>query len=397
MSDGNGSQRQLGGNAQVKGLTLLLAAEPRGRVEQVEVAPLQLGLGRTSVRADKVRIEKARTPGDGQQATLLVADRMLGDNLVLAGAGFTMTVASFEAREGVRLKRSGALIAQQLALEGVRFEFPDILAIGKRDGEPADRPAREKLRWEILDQLEGHLNVDLLVDLTGPIVGRREETHHFRVVIENGAIDYERLEGDVHWLERSFVDIHVADDKLELRRNIPLIPFSGKPLVHWPLDEEGLKLARANKVRLRNLLDWELPEEERERRAGGSRVKLNRVVAQNIDIALALAEPAWLDLGRLGRVRLAPAAEHGPPRAAITGELDHEAEQEARPTRLEAAVGPLEGALERLRLGAIELTSARLSPEKLRAELVWDEMRPTALVVVADRLLAEEVRFEPAR
>jgi hypothetical protein len=393
MSGGNGNQRQLGANAQVKGLTLFLAAEPRGRVEQVEVAPLQLGLGGTSIRAEKVRVEKARTPGDGQQATLLVGDRMVGEKLTLSAATFTMRVGRFEA-EGVRLKRNGALIAQQLALEEVRFEFPDVLALGRR-GE--DAPERERLRWEILDQLEGHANVDLLVDLTGPIVGRREETHHFRVVIENGAVDYERLEGDVHWIERSFLDMKVADDRLELRRDIPLIPFTGKPLLYWPLDDEGLELARAHKIRLRNLLHWEVPEEERERRASRGRVRFNRVEAQNIDVALALAEPSWLELGPIGRIRLAPAAEHGPPRAAITGELDHHADQETRPTRLEVAVGPLEGAIETLRLGGLLLSAKRVSPEKLRAELAWSATTPGALVVVAERLLGEDVRFEPNR
>jgi hypothetical protein len=400
VSDGSdGSARQVGGNAQLRGLSLYLAADPRGRVEQVELNPLQVTLGHTTIKADKLRIEQARTPGDGQQATAVVAERVTAENLVIASPLVTVKIGTLEARDGVRLKRSGAIIAQQLALGDVRVEIPDVMALRKPrpEGAPPPEPG-ERLAWEILDQLEGHLNVDLLVDFIGPIVGHREETHRFRVVIENGAIDYERLEGDVSWLERSFVDFAVGDDRLEVRRDIPLIPFyTGKPLLWWPLDEEGLALARRRKIRLRNLLHWELPEEERERRAGGSRVKLEQVEAQNIDVALALGEPAWLELGRLGRIRFAPAAEHGPPRAAVTGELHHHADQEYQPTKLEAAVGPLEGAIEGLKLGGTRLSAARVSPERLRGELVWTGMRPGGLVVAADKLLGEDVKLEPIR
>lgn len=410
-------ERQLGGNAQLNGLIVwLTGGEPRVRTERLDLYPFNADFGSVTVKAERVRIEQLRTPGAGQPATALVGQRVSGQAVVIAGAGFSVSGARVEAPEGARLKRNGEVLAPELIIEDFRIDISDVKALRRHppegeaaapSGEPAATagevaaaaPERPRLEWKILDVLEGHVNVDLLLDFTGPIVGRRQETHKFRIVIENGAIDYDRLEGDLNWVERSFVDIRVSEGALELTRNIPLIPFTGKPLLRWPLDENGLELARRDRVMLRTLLSWELPEEERERRAssGGSRVKLNHIAAQNVDVALALAEPSWLDLGDHGRVQLVAAAEHGPPRASLTGELEHVAADQPRTTKLEAAVGPLEAVLDGIKTGALRISADRLFPERLRGELTWRGTTPGALVIRADRLVARDVRFTPVR
>jgi len=386
------NDRQIGGNAQVRGLMLWLAgAEPRGRVDKIELTPLQATLGPVTVGAEQVQLEQLRTPGDGQQATAAVADRVIAREVSIAGAGFELRAAALDAPQGLRVKRTGEVLADHLALDGFQVDIADVL--GPREPQRERRP----IRWDLLDVLTGHINVDLRVDLTGPLVGRRDETHHFRIDLDHGSVDYERLEGDVHWFERSFLGIEVVDDKLVLHRNLPLIPWSSKALLWWPLDGDGLELARRKRVMLRNLLAWEIPGEERERRAGGSRIRLDQIAAQAIDIRLGLGGPGWIDFGEGGRVRVGSAADDDPAVFSVAGALEYVASEPLRTTELAAGLTGAFAQLERLRLGGILLTGDRLHATNLRAALTWTGIRPGRLVVSADRLEGDDVRILPIR
>ena len=105
----------------------------------------------------------------------------------------------------------------------------------------------------VLDALHGQLDVDVELDLTVPIIGRRRATHRLRVAIDQGTIDYRALERNLSALEDAILDFAVRDDSvLALERVNPLFPARGhgKPIIAWPLAPPDLELAKRDRVRL---------------------------------------------------------------------------------------------------------------------------------------------------
>lgn len=93
--------------------------------------------------------------------------------------------------------------------------------------------------WTLFDQLSGHINVDLGVDIKLPIFQHRRAVHQFRVPIKQGKLNYQALEQNLSTLENQLLDFSIRPGELVLELGIPLLPSRGfgKPLVRWPLSE----------------------------------------------------------------------------------------------------------------------------------------------------------------
>ena len=93
--------------------------------------------------------------------------------------------------------------------------------------------------WTLFDQLSGHINVDLGVDIKLPIFQHRRAVHQFRVPIKEGKLNYQALEQNLSTLENQLLDFSIRPGELVLELGIPLLPSRGfgKPLVRWPLSE----------------------------------------------------------------------------------------------------------------------------------------------------------------
>lgn len=108
----------------------------------------------------------------------------------------------------------------------------------------ADEPEHYKTKlplfvWTLFDQLSGHINVDLGVDIKLPIFQHRRAVHQFRVPIKQGKLNYQALEQNLSTLENQLLDFSIRPGELVLELGIPLLPSRGfgKPLVRWPLSE----------------------------------------------------------------------------------------------------------------------------------------------------------------
>ncbi len=106
--------------------------------------------------------------------------------------------------------------------------------------------------YGVLDGLSGELDVDVLVDVTVPIIGHRKATHRLRVPIADGAIDFRALERNLANLEDALLDFSVREGALVLERANPLFPVRGhgKPIVQWDVDALDHELAERDRVRL---------------------------------------------------------------------------------------------------------------------------------------------------
>ncbi len=258
----------------------------------------------------------------------------------------------------------------------------DVGAAPSSDAAPAASTLLDRLRG-VLDRLTGHVNVDLGLDLTVPVIGRRRATHHFRIPIDAGSINYRRLEDNLSALEDSLLDFSVRDEGLVLEVGIPLLPTrgKGKPIVVWALDGADLELARQQRVRISVLARPNLTGKSDDVDDGDekpSAVALREADVRGLDIRLAVARGEDSPIRMVGSLVLA-------------GEMTYKAD--------ESPEGVLRGQAENVELGAVAAGPFSIRGLRLDAasELVIGlrGATPVQARVVAQNLQLDRVHVAP--
>lgn len=398
-------------------LRLHVGLPPLRLTARLEASQLTLGSG-TAVGV--LRAEHAvfsdlelRTP------TLSVAlPRLEVHNLVLdwGGQDFKLEAGRVESgelsleRAGTKLRGSG-LTASELSVVGssvrvgsariARLDVEASLAAPTSTPTPepqaasADTVQRAPLfDLELLNGLAGRLNVDVAVDLAVPIIGRRRATHELRIVIEDGALDYRELEGNLARLEDSLLDFSVRDGALVLERGLPLISTRGrgKPIVLWDLGAEDLALALQDRVRLAVLPTARLasssgqseppspPRDDKE--GGGGGLKLRHLSLQEIDAALSLTASASSG----GKIQ---ALSFG--NLTVRGTVHHDPDGPKRGGQLKAGIEGLRTTVRDVPIGAQTL-AAQLELGALRDVTVeFEDVRPLSVRTVVEGLVIEQL------
>lgn len=440
---------KLTGDLRADGLTIHLggASGPYAEFGRLIGEPFEGTFGDFELRAQRVVVEGVLTPSDSRtgaitarSASLTGVELTLVDRAADSAPVARLAIHTLELPAGLRIEPGPRLVIPEIVAEDVMMSSEDILRLpaamreGRRaaapaEGEnPSDSPGpsdspdpsdsmdgedqrdsravrpRPLLRdFEFLDTIDGQLDVDLYLDVTVPIVGRRDETHEFRVPIADGTFDFHRLEGDVNWLARSVLDIEVADGKLFLEKDIPFIPFDNKTLISWPLDADELQLAGRNRTRLRTLLKWEIPRDGgdkgrdapdggRPKKAKKSPLTLHQIATRRIDVALALTRPSALDLGDAGCVRLGSDDQPAIDGLLVSGDLQYARDKALAETMLRVAVKSITASLEGCWLGAscvstgaIELTSVN------NVSLYFAGFRPNRLNGTIERIAVRDL------
>jgi hypothetical protein len=325
--------------------------------DRVELANLQAVLGGIVCRLSTAVLERSRV--DWRAGELLIGAAVAGASgisLALPGSGLTIEIDRAELPGGLRTS-GGAFVIPELVVPELHVAVDDLVALFAGQGDrSADRPGEKPVDLGFLDRVTGRLGVDMTLDMSVPVIGRREATHRFRVPISGGLINYRELERDLANFEDAFIDVEVRGQTLVIERAIPLIPGLEKPLVVWDLDPEELDLARRRLVRLRTI-----PRLRLAARGGGDRSSLavRSLRFDDIDIDIALDAPAAGKTDLIGRAT----AE----KLHVVGRLVHEPQRTAeslevtsvRFTGANMAAGPLElgraGGRPRIELESIEL------------------------------------------
>jgi hypothetical protein len=389
------------GELRVEGLRLQVdGGEGRIEGDKVHAARFTLGVGDTKATAPEVQARGLRL-GWGEAGFWMRAEQLAAPSLRVALNGLQLH-AHGVAVEGFHLHGPQVSVATgrlERASVSARFSAPsgEVAAPEPppdRGGERPSRAPQVPFDWRLLDGLSGDIGVDLAVDLTVPVIGRRRATHRFRIPLEAGSLDYMALEGDLSTLEESLLDFAVRDDgTLVLERGIPLLPTRGrgKPILVWNLDHDDLALARKRRVRLAVLPHFRLasdakgdrseaaPDEsppEKDTGGSGPGIALRSLGLANLVARLAHAEVPDLS----GPVRrLAFDALH------VEGTLHHAASGAPRDGWVRGSLDGLAGHvaglalggattldLERLQLGRLsdlDVQFAGLRPVSLQAEV----------------------------
>jgi len=371
----------------------------RGRVT-LTVAALAVSGDEGSLSASRVEIADFVLRIGALEIT---AEQLVGSGVKLGwgAAGFWLHATAFEGPAlgmqtgDVRLT-AGALAVDAFRLEGKALTVGRAalgsgqVAVGLRrsaesvsgtDDVPAlpDPAAPPLFDLATLDALSGQLDVDVAVDLTVPIIGRRKATHRLRVAIDRGTLDYRALEHNLAKLEDALLDFSVRDNALVLERVNPLFPARGhgKPVVLWDVAGADLELAQRERVRLSVLPRARLATDAAESGAPPSKksrgIALRELGLLRINARLALAAPAGLLAGqvrleRVGALTLGGNVFHEPGgcrEGDVLGELTDFA-----------------GSLHALALGTTRLTARSVTAASLAPlEVAFADVQPTRLDV----------------
>lgn len=410
------AKNKLAGDFRADALSLYIggSGQPFLELSRLVSEPFEGNLGDFDLKAQRVVVEQLQTPSDPKSGAITAsAVSLSGVELTLmdrqapdSGPIARLCISTLELPAGLRLEPGPVLVVPEIVARDVLLSSEDILRLpqsarGSAPGAPESaeeapeaaseaaeaaeaqpeqdaRPGGGTERdFSFLDTIDGHLNVDLFLDVRVPVVGRRSETHEFRVPIAGGTFDYERLEGDINWLARSVLDIEVANGKLFLEKDVPLIPFDNKVLISWPLDEEGIELAKCNRTRLRTLLGWELPPPEKNKK---SPIELHHIATRNIDLNLSMTMPSQIELGPGGRVCLGREDRPAVDCLTVSGELHNAPGKPLGETILEVAITGLAASLEQCWLGSSCLGAGRIDVDSVRDVAVgFDGFRPNRL------------------
>jgi hypothetical protein len=365
--------------------------------ERLDLGNLQTGIAGWLIRLSNAVIDDPRVDWRGEGEVLVGAGAARLGGVSLSGGGLSLEIARADLPEGLRTS-GGVLVVPHLVIPELMVQVDDVADLFRRPRptEPAPppedltnpaaklssgTPAGHPFDFRFLDRVTGRLDVDLTMEMTIPVLGKRKATHHFRVPIVSGVINYRELERDLSSFEDAFIDLNVRGQALVLERTVPIIPGLEKPLVFWDLTAADLELAKKKRLlRLRTIPRLRLaPKSDKGDKPSGFQVR--RLGFDNIDVALALAPPREGEADAVwsasaADLRLGGRIDHGPQRAGSPTEVTVVAER--------LAAGPAELTVGRIRL---ELASVEVG-QVAEASLVMDGFRPRAA-----RLLLRQVEL----
>lgn len=351
------------GRAELVGVKLSLR-EAGGSLsaERVELVAPELHVGGAQIAASALA-GVALTIGWGDPGFRLLASSMTAPELRVTAAG--ATIASRDVGLDAFALRDGRLTVGEARLAETDFAL-EIGASGSSTAESVDPsvaasaaevPSLPLVDLRVLDALDGSVAVDVAVDLTVPIIGRRSATHRLRIAVEQGTIDYRALESNLAPLEDALLDFAVRDGGLALERVNPLLPARGrgKPIVMWDLDGPGIALAERSRVRLAVLPSARVvgADDEKDRSSSSSSpISLVRLSLLDVDARLSLAETKGLP----GKIRIERVGS-----LTLSGNVHHEPGAEPRRGHLKAALETLVVSVGDVALGSARLDVGRVS------------------------------------
>ncbi|MBX3203531.1 MAG: hypothetical protein KF764_00620 [Labilithrix sp.] len=364
--------------------------------ESVELGALSLRIGDLELAAEVVRGERVtiawgpdpfRLTGAGLHAPSL---RVTVPDTAIAAEDVTLAGLDVD---------GGSIGVARAAVESARVEVTLAAsapadAAGRAPAAPS-RAGEPLVDLSLLDALNGRLDVDVAVDLTVPIIGRRHATHRLRVAIDQGTIDYLALEKNLSRLEDAILDFAVRDGGLALERVNPLLPARGhgKPIVVWDLDAGDLELAKNDRVRLAVLPTARVVGADDPKPGAPpakSPIALRQLAFVGIDARLSVTpgEPA-LERGQLRLKRVGS--------LALGGEVRYDPGEPAPPGLLRGDLAELAASVHGLAVGASVLDVEAVEAVRVAPfEIVFADVTPTAIRLDLNRLALERIAFRPS-
>jgi len=253
-------------------------------------------------------------------------------------------------------------------------------------GQPpaAQTPPLRQERLRFLDGVSGEINLTLKVKLDLPVIGSRTLDQVLRVPIKDGGLDFRALDKGLDWLEGTFLDIGLENNRLVVSYGVPIV-LPSREIISWTLDADALTLARFDRVPLRSLFDFRLPKKradngkDKDKRAS----RLESFAVEKIEIKLSLLAPRSLEVGG-GAILFGGEDAPGIVDLSIAGEV-----RAPGAGGLKGSIGLLDTTIKDLRMGGAMMTVDRLHLGAIdQLEVVFDGFNPTEITARIDRVTA---------
>ena len=307
---------------------------------------------------------------------------------------FEIAVDRVEMPRGLRLVRADRgveIVAPYVSLSDMKLTVRGPFGASAKPAAPATPapPAaglrQDKLRF--LDSLSGRIFITVKVVLDLPVIGNRSLDQQLKVPIQEGSLDFRKLDDSLDWLEGAFLDIKHSGDKLQLVWKVPI--FGSKhELIAWKLDHDATALAAFGRVPVRSLADFRLaagngkPDDKK-------RQTLQALSLDAIDIALSLLAPRSVEAGG-GVIMFGGDDQPGMVDLKVTGSI-----HDRGPGELKGTIGSVDTTIKDVQLGPVKLTADRLHFDGLdQLEVVFDGFTPQAVTMIVHRVTATNLSLQ---
>lgn len=260
---------------------------------------------------------------------------------------------------------------------------------------PAAGLRQDSLRF--LDSLSGRINLTIKVVLDLPVLGVRSLDQQLRIPVEDGSLDFRKLDDSLDWLEGAFLDIKHDHKKLAVTWKVPIVG-SSRDLIAWELDDAAATSATFGRVPVRSLADFRFGSGQSggrgaERESHDRRRTILRALSFDaIDIALSLVAPRSLEAGG-GVIMFGGDDQPGMVDQRVTGSI-----RDKGPGALRGTIGSVDTTIKDVRIGPAQITADRLHFDGLdELEVIFDGFRPTCVTVVVHRVTATNLALQLGR
>jgi hypothetical protein len=229
------------------------------------------------------------------------------------------------------------------------------------------------------------------VQLDLPVLGLRTLDQQLRVPIQEGSLDFRKLEDSLDWLEGAFLDIKHDEQFLKIQWKVPIFG-STHDLITWQLDRDASTLAPFGRVPFRSLLDFKTgatgPKKEPKKDSKKQSV-LRSFKVDGIDISLSLIAPRNLEIGQ-GLIAFGGDDTPGMVDFKVSGAIG-----DRGPGRISGAIGSVDTTIKDLKIGPAEVTCDRLHFDGLdQLEITFDGFKPTKISMVVHRVTATNLAIK---
>lgn len=309
---------------------------------------------------------------------------------------FDMSVDRIEMPRGMMLTRGEhgvEIVAPHTSLSEMRLTvkgpFGRDRAALAAAAAPATQGSLRQDRLRFLDSLSGKINLTMKVVLDLPVLGVRTLDQELRIPIEEGSLDFRKLEDSLDWLEGAFLDIKHGDKKLAVTWKVPIFG-SSRDLIAWTLDGAASTSATFGRVPVRSLADFRVGSGRGDR--DSKRKTLQALSFAGIDIALSLVAPRSLEAGG-GVIMFGGDDQPGMVDQRVTGSISDKG-----PGALRGTIGSVDTTFKDVRMGAVQITADRLHFDSLdELEVTFDGFRPTCVTVLIRRVTATNLALQLGR
>lgn len=261
-------------------------------------------------------------------------------------------------------------------------------AVTRQMAAPVPPPALRQEQWHMLDGVAGKINLTIKAKLDLPVLGTRSLDQALRIPMTDGRIDYRALADSLDWLEGTFVDLDVVDDRLVVAFKVPIFG-SSRELISFSLDDEAVKMARFGKVPLRSFVDFRVGSGSPKPRAEDKKKSILRSLTLDaIEVALSMVAPRSLEVGG-GTIMFGGDDAPGIVNFQIKGSINDHAAGYLRGT-----AGSVDTTIKDLHLGPMTLTADRFSFDRIEdLQVAFENFTPTALSATIHRVTATNLRM----